>query len=241
MPATQRKANRGASTRGTSSHLLLQYLQVNVDGCIGAVNTFIVEPFVPHEAEYYLSIQSERLGNVISFSEAGGVEIEANWDSVKTVTIPTMGEASGDTLAPLLGGLPLELRSQMEAFIKAVYVVRCLKIDQAGVGGGGGTYIQKVPTNYQVLSSRHSLRLRSSVRHCSSVDVHSFPRQACMSDEDNPLHKSSVCFVWNPSRIITSSKPESGYIPTVHHPSISPNIIIPIISVTDWLRESLIL
>ncbi len=61
--------------------------QVTVDGCSGPVNTFIVEPFVPHDAEYYLSVQSKRLGDDVSFSEAGGVEIEANWDRVQTVRV----------------------------------------------------------------------------------------------------------------------------------------------------------
>ena len=69
----------------TVSILFGSVLQVTVDGCSGPVNTFIVEPFVPHDAEYYLSIQSKRLGDDISFSEAGGVEIEANWDLVQTV------------------------------------------------------------------------------------------------------------------------------------------------------------
>ena len=51
-------------------------------GCKGLVTHFIVEPFVPHEEEYYLSITSQRLGCEISFSECGGVDIEENWDKV---------------------------------------------------------------------------------------------------------------------------------------------------------------
>jgi len=39
------------------------------------------------------------------------------------VTIPTLGEASAEALAPLLGGLPLELRPKMETFIQGVYAV----------------------------------------------------------------------------------------------------------------------
>ena len=35
---------------------------VDMDGCKGAINTFVVEPFVPHDQEYYLCIQSHRLG-----------------------------------------------------------------------------------------------------------------------------------------------------------------------------------
>jgi ATP citrate (pro-S)-lyase len=30
---------------------------VTVNGCTGPVDTFIVEPFIPHSEEFYLSIQ----------------------------------------------------------------------------------------------------------------------------------------------------------------------------------------
>jgi ATP citrate (pro-S)-lyase len=33
---------------------------VLINGLSGPVTTFVVEPFVPHEDEYYLSIQSGR-------------------------------------------------------------------------------------------------------------------------------------------------------------------------------------
>jgi ATP citrate (pro-S)-lyase len=51
-------------------------------GCKGPITTFIVEPFIPHNEEYYLNIVSERLGNSIRFSECGGIDIEENWDKV---------------------------------------------------------------------------------------------------------------------------------------------------------------
>ncbi len=179
---------------------------VDMDGCVGGINTFVVEPFVPHKQEYYLCIQvchdtsqpaialmkstrlalhvffvpeltgvvssqqftclqrqaahshsllvammetcwpaflqeqcalperfeeaealyrcvvqSNRLGNDISFSEAGGVEIEENWDKVKKITLAVEEEATNDSLAPLLSSLPLELRPDMETFIQACY------------------------------------------------------------------------------------------------------------------------
>ncbi|KAM3380280.1 hypothetical protein P3S68_005853 [Capsicum galapagoense] len=52
-------------------------------GCKAPITIFIVEPFVPHDQEYYLSIVSERLGCTISFSECGGIEIEESWDKVQ--------------------------------------------------------------------------------------------------------------------------------------------------------------
>lgn len=51
-------------------------------GCKGPITTFIVEPFIPHNEEFYINIVSERLGNSISFSECGGIDIEENWDKV---------------------------------------------------------------------------------------------------------------------------------------------------------------
>lgn len=51
-------------------------------GCRGPITTFIVEPFIPHNEEFYLNIVSDRLGNSISFSECGGIDIEENWDKV---------------------------------------------------------------------------------------------------------------------------------------------------------------
>lgn len=61
---------------------------IDMGGCVGPITTFIVEPFVPHAQEYYLCIQSKRLGSDISFSEAGGVEIEENWDKVCLTSNP---------------------------------------------------------------------------------------------------------------------------------------------------------
>ena len=57
-------------------------VQVEMSGCKGPITTFIVEPFVPHNEEFYLNIVSDRLGCSISFSECGGIDIEENWDKV---------------------------------------------------------------------------------------------------------------------------------------------------------------
>lgn len=71
-------------------------MQVTIKGCTGPVNTFVVEPFVPHKEEYYLCIQSNRLDIDVSFSTAGGVEIEENWDKVKNISISTATAITGE-------------------------------------------------------------------------------------------------------------------------------------------------
>ena len=30
---------------------------IDMDGCVGSIDTFVVEPFVPHKQEYYLCMQ----------------------------------------------------------------------------------------------------------------------------------------------------------------------------------------
>ncbi|CAL5396112.1 unnamed protein product [Camellia sinensis] len=82
--------------------------EVEMGGCKGPITTFIVEPFVPHNEEFYLNIVSERLGCSISFSECGGIEIEENWDKVKTIFVPTGVSFSPEICAPLVATLPLE-------------------------------------------------------------------------------------------------------------------------------------
>lgn len=61
---------------------VFSHLKVEMGGCKGPITTFIVEPFVPHNEEFYLNIVSERLGCSVSFSECGGIDIEENWDKV---------------------------------------------------------------------------------------------------------------------------------------------------------------
>lgn len=103
--------------------------QLTMNNVTGSLTTFIVEPFVPHDAEFYLSIQSVRSGIDLSFSDAGGVEIEDNWDKVRTVHLPASPDAppgacaSADALAPLLSGLSTDARPAMAAFLAGCVAV----------------------------------------------------------------------------------------------------------------------
>ncbi|KAJ8424611.1 hypothetical protein Cgig2_009671 [Carnegiea gigantea] len=111
--------------------------EVEVGGCKAPVTTFIVEPFVPHAQEFYLSIVSERLGCTLSFSECGGIEIEENWDKVRTA----MNFSSNSMSAFCQKGSPQfkswqkssplcremleaqQIRGRMGDFIKGVFAV----------------------------------------------------------------------------------------------------------------------
>ncbi|RRT53084.1 hypothetical protein B296_00032643 [Ensete ventricosum] len=109
--------------RVMESNILCFCSKVEMGGCKAPITTFIIEPFVPHDQEYYLSIVSERLGSTVSFSECGGIEIEENWDKVKTVYLPTEKPMTGEACAPLIATLPLEVRGKIGDFIKGVFTV----------------------------------------------------------------------------------------------------------------------
>mmetsp|Transcript_4518 Transcript_4518/g.9718 ORF Transcript_4518/g.9718 Transcript_4518/m.9718 type:complete len:431 (-) Transcript_4518:547-1839(-) len=96
---------------------------VTVKGCSGPITTFVVEPFVPHQEEYYLCIQSDRLGYEIFFSEAGGMDVEENWDKVRSIKLDTLEKLSGANIAPLIASIPLEVKPQLEEFIVQAFKV----------------------------------------------------------------------------------------------------------------------
>ncbi|WOH16547.1 hypothetical protein DCAR_0936103 [Daucus carota subsp. sativus] len=97
--------------------------EVEMGGCKGPITTFIVEPFVPHNEEFYLNMVSDRLGCSISFSECGGIDIEENWDKVKTIFVPTGMSMTPEICAPLVATLPLEIKSVIEEFIKVIFIL----------------------------------------------------------------------------------------------------------------------
>lgn len=62
--------------------------EVQVGKTKGVLTHFLVEPFVPHDKEYYIAIKTEKDGDRIYFSDEGGVEIEENWEHVKEFFVP---------------------------------------------------------------------------------------------------------------------------------------------------------
>ncbi len=96
-----------------------------ISGVTGKLTHFLVEPFVPHDEEYYIAIRSFRDEDVLYFSLAGGVEVEENWDKVKEIKIPVMraGLLVDPNTVCIKDQLPLdgEKREQVGNFINALY------------------------------------------------------------------------------------------------------------------------
>lgn len=68
--------------------------QVKVEQTTGTLNTFIIEPFLPHpsDAEFYVCINSVRDGDVILFTHEGGVDVGDVDAKALTLLVPVGGE-----------------------------------------------------------------------------------------------------------------------------------------------------
>lgn len=61
--------------------------EVTIGEVTDELTHFLIEPFVPHEEEYYIAIRSNRDGDTLFFSNHGGVDIESVWDTVATIDV----------------------------------------------------------------------------------------------------------------------------------------------------------
>ncbi|GAX77776.1 hypothetical protein CEUSTIGMA_g5219.t1 [Chlamydomonas eustigma] len=52
-----------------------------------------------------------------------GMDIEEHWDKLKTVRFDTNESVTGDMIAPLISGMPADIRPQLEAFILGIFKV----------------------------------------------------------------------------------------------------------------------
>ncbi|KAJ3197486.1 citrate synthase [Irineochytrium annulatum] len=93
----------------------------------GILNTFIVEPFVPHpqDTEFYICIQSERDGDMIFFTHEGGVDVGDVDAKAKKLLIPVSQTAP--TPAAIKSTLLADVKESKHAvlveFVTRLYAV----------------------------------------------------------------------------------------------------------------------
>ena len=101
--------------------------KMNTQATIGPVTdkltTFIIEPCVEHDEEYYVAIKSTVDGDTLYFSTKGGMDIEEVWDTVVEINIPA--NANIDKL-DIESTLPAEVAGTKRAAV-AKYIVGLLK------------------------------------------------------------------------------------------------------------------
>jgi len=97
---------------------------VEVDSVTGRLNTFLVEPFVPHAPsdEYYICINSVREGEAILFTHEGGIDV-GDVDAKAAKLMVPIGETPDAAAieAALLGAVPASRRPVLVAFVGALF------------------------------------------------------------------------------------------------------------------------
>lgn len=86
----------------------------------GKLKRLLVEPFIPHDAEYYVSITSERHNDIIHFSLEGGIFVEENWDKVTHIKVPLETDIETFDLATKLPDIGNN-EEEIIKFIKGLY------------------------------------------------------------------------------------------------------------------------
>eukprot|EP01047_Picozoa_sp_COSAG01_P020083 COSAG01_NODE_1135_length_11553_cov_40.402305_7_plen_429_part_00 len=80
------------------------------NGVSGDLTRFIIEPFLEHDAkqEFYISLRAGTDFDTLCVSTQGGVDVEENWDQVKTLELPVLEESE-------------DLATRIQSFIEATF------------------------------------------------------------------------------------------------------------------------
>ncbi|MEN6368903.1 MAG: ATP citrate lyase citrate-binding domain-containing protein, partial [Thermotogota bacterium] len=87
----------------------------------GVLTHFMIEPFVPHEVEYYLAFTAHRDHDTIHFSTQGGINVEEAWDSVVHIDVPVLDKPEDVRVAKKLPKIPNQ--EKVAKFIEVLYRV----------------------------------------------------------------------------------------------------------------------
>jgi ATP-citrate lyase beta-subunit len=88
----------------------------------GVLTHFIIEPYIKHEKEFYVAIKSNREGDMIYFSNHGGVDIESVWKTVSEIQIGVDQDINKvDIESKIPKDTPKEYKKMFTEFIKGLY------------------------------------------------------------------------------------------------------------------------
>jgi ATP-citrate lyase beta-subunit len=100
--------------------------RMNKDTKVGKVTDklthFLIEPYVPHEGEFYVAIKSNRDGDTVYFSNHGGVDIESVWDTVAEINIGVVEDIDKANIeSKLPKDTPKDKKKMFADFIKGLF------------------------------------------------------------------------------------------------------------------------
>jgi len=88
----------------------------------GKLTHFIIEPYIEHKGEFYVAIKSNRDGDMIYFSNHGGVDIESVWKTVSEIQVPVEADIDKiDIEKKLPKDTPNEHKKMFTSFIRGLF------------------------------------------------------------------------------------------------------------------------
>lgn len=87
---------------------------VTINGVTDVLHTFLIEPWIAHTQELYVSFTTNREGDLIRFSPQGWIAIEDHWDTMRAMTVPVLEDLDETHLV-----IPME--QSIKAFIVRLY------------------------------------------------------------------------------------------------------------------------
>ena len=96
---------------------------VTVGKIAGTLDTFIIEPFLPHkqEQEFYICMYTTRDGDDILFHHEGGVDIGDVDAKATKITVPVLGDFTPELMETLIANAPAKAQSALRSFIAHLY------------------------------------------------------------------------------------------------------------------------
>ena len=95
--------------------------EVTIGTVTGRLTHFLIEPFAPHEEEFYAAISSDSDGDNIFFSQQGGVYVEENWDKVLRWHVDVLAGIQALDIKSALPESLGEKRPAIESFLRALW------------------------------------------------------------------------------------------------------------------------
>lgn len=96
--------------------------EIKIGNIKGEIQQLLIEPFIPHEREFYVSITSDRDNDIIHFSFEGGIFVEENWNKVTHINVPIGTDIKGFDLENKMPSLG-DIKNTIISFIKGLFQV----------------------------------------------------------------------------------------------------------------------
>ncbi len=142
---------------------------VTIDSTTGSLTRFMVEPCIAHDQEYYIACSTTRDCDIIYFSTLWGVDVEEQWDTIKSVNISPLDSLDATMIQSAFGitdQLIIDFIASFVAFFRAYWF----------------TYLEVNPFVFDHLWQIHCLDMVAKIDDCEQ-----FNQRAHRGDLSIPL------------------------------------------------------